>query len=65
MTFDEISELLPGGLPPSAYQHDAWWSNEGDPKSTHSQSRLGWMAAGYTAAVDRAARHVVFTCITR
>ena len=40
MTFDEIANLLPGGLPPSAYRHGAWWNNEDDPGSTHSQSRL-------------------------
>ncbi len=63
MSFDEITNLLPGGLPPSAYRHDAWWSNEDAPESTHSQSRLGWMAAGYTAAADRTTRQVVFTRI--
>jgi hypothetical protein len=65
MTFDEISDLTPGGLPPSAYRHDAWWNNEEDPGSTNSQSRLGWMAAGYMAAADRASRQVIFTRLTR
>jgi hypothetical protein len=60
MSFHEISGLVPGGLPPSAYQHDAWWNNEDEPGSTHSQSRLGWMAAGYTADADRASRRVIF-----
>jgi len=63
MSFAELSNLLPGGLPPSAYRHDAWWNNEDAPESTHSQSRLGWMAAGYTAAADRTAQQVVFTRI--
>ena len=27
MTFAEISQLV-GGLPPSAYQHRAWWAND-------------------------------------
>ncbi|WP_438871459.1 DUF7662 domain-containing protein [Paractinoplanes lichenicola] len=51
------------GLPPSAYRHDAWWSNEDAPQNTHTQSRLGWMAAGYTAAAERATHQVVFTRI--
>jgi len=61
MSFDEINDLVPGGLPPSAYRHDAWWSNEDASGSTHSQSRLGWMAAGYIATADRARRQVTFT----
>jgi hypothetical protein len=60
MTFDETDKLIPGGLPPSAYRYDAWWNNENNPESTHSQSRLGWMAAGYTATADRTARQVIF-----
>jgi hypothetical protein len=65
MSFEEITDLLPGGLPPSAYRHDRWWNNEDAPESTHSQSRLGWMAAGYTAAADRTAQQVVFTRVAR
>lgn len=61
MSFDEISDLVPGGLPPSAYRYDAWWNNEDGQGSTHSQSRLGWMAAGYTAVADRTYRQVIFT----
>jgi hypothetical protein len=61
MSSDEISDLLAGGLPPSAYRHDTWWANEDDPQSTHSQSRLGWMAAGYTVVADRVARRATFT----
>jgi hypothetical protein len=60
MSFNELNELTPGGLPPSAYRHDAWWNNDDDPGSTHSQSRLGWMAAGYTAVANRTSRQVVF-----
>ncbi|MGA5304608.1 DUF7662 domain-containing protein [Nucisporomicrobium flavum] len=60
-SFDRLNDLVPGGLPPSAYAHDAWWSNESSPGSTHSQSRLGWMAAGYRVElVDRRQRYVVF-----
>lgn len=41
MTFSEIAELV-GGLPPSAYQHRAFWSN-----SDSHPFALAWMAAGY------------------
>lgn len=41
VSFDQLNDLVPGGLPPSAYNHGAWWNNESDPGSTHSQSRLG------------------------
>ena len=33
MTFAEIGQLVPGGLPNSAYQYPAWWANEREPKS--------------------------------
>ncbi|WP_459348954.1 DUF7662 domain-containing protein [Asanoa ferruginea] len=61
MSFDELDDLVPGGLPPSAYRHVPWWSNESDPASTHSRSRLGWVAAGYRVeTVNLTQRHVVF-----
>ncbi|WP_425553964.1 DUF7662 domain-containing protein [Dactylosporangium salmoneum] len=52
-------------MPSSAYRHGAWWNNEDDPGSTHSQSRLGWMAAGYTATADRTTQQVVFRRFAR
>jgi hypothetical protein len=62
LTFDELDALVPGGLPPSAHRHDAWWNNESSPDSTHSQSRLGWMSAGYQVeTVDRRRQYVIFT----
>ena len=64
MSFEDINDLLPGGLPPSAYRYDAWWNNEDDPSSTHSQSRLGWMAAGYQVVADRTSRRAIFTRVT-
>lgn len=65
MTFDEIATLLPGGAPSSAYRPGAWWNNEDDPGSTHSQSRLGWMTAAYTTTADRTIQHVVFRRFAR
>jgi hypothetical protein len=46
----ELDELLPGGLPPSARRHRAWWSNE--TTGGHVQARA-WLVASYVvAAVD-------------
>lgn len=45
--FDELDDLLSGGLPASARAHRAWWANEVD--GPHVQAR-SWAAAGY--AVD-------------
>ncbi|WP_435821626.1 DUF7662 domain-containing protein [Micromonospora musae] len=47
-TLAEMSDLVPGGLPPSAYRYEAWWAN-GD--RTHSHSR-SWGHAGFTAHPD-------------
>ncbi|WP_442934134.1 DUF7662 domain-containing protein [Micromonospora sp. CPCC 205561] len=55
-TLDEMSELVPGGLPPSAYRYEAWWAN-GD--QTHAHSRA-WGDAGFTAHPDLADRAVRF-----
>ena len=61
VSFDQLNDLVPGGLPPSAHKHGLWWNNESDPASTHSQSRLGWMAADYRVeTVDLAQRYVIF-----
>lgn len=58
-TFAELSALLPGGLPSSAYLHRAWWANENDDR--HVQAS-GWGDAGYqVTAVDFATRTVTFT----
>jgi hypothetical protein len=45
LPFAEVSEIV-GGLPPSAYDHPAWWSNEAG-GSRHVQCESGWLAAGY------------------
>ncbi len=49
MTFTEISQIIPGGLPRSAYEYQAWWSDEQSPKA-HVQ-KVAWLQAGYR--VDR------------
>lgn len=55
-TLEEISALVPGGLPPSAYHYEAWWAN-GDRTHPHSRS---WGDAGYTAHPDLGRRTVRF-----
>ncbi|WP_431882392.1 DUF7662 domain-containing protein [Micromonospora gifhornensis] len=49
-TFDQVSDLVPDGLPPSAYRYEAWWANS---DRTHPQSR-SWGDAGFTAHPDLA-----------
>ena len=55
-TLDDIAALVPGGLPRSAYQYEAWWSNR---DQTHPQSR-SWGDAGYDAHPDLGRRVVRF-----
>lgn len=58
MSFDELAAVIPGGLPPSAYNHQAWWSNEA--AGSHVQAR-SWLDAGFrTEGVNLTSRRVVF-----
>jgi hypothetical protein len=50
VSFAELGEIV-GGLPPSAYDHTAWWSNETG-GSRHVRSESGWMAAGYRVSTE-------------
>jgi hypothetical protein len=43
MTFQEVADIV-GGLPPSAFMHSAWWSNEVG--GSHVQAHA-WMGAGF------------------
>jgi hypothetical protein len=57
MSFAEIERILRFKLPNSAYEHDAWWSNNA---TGHSHARA-WLEAGWhTEDVDRAGRRVTF-----
>lgn len=63
MEFEQITAMVPGGLPPSAYDppRRMWWSNTAD--SRHVQA-AAWLAAGYAVApggVDYGQRRVRFT----
>ena len=62
MSFAQIDQLVAtkGGLPRSAYEYQAWWSNERQPR-THVQKQA-WMAAGYRIeSVDFETGVVTFT----
>jgi hypothetical protein len=60
LSFERLADLVPGGLPASAYTHDAWW-RDATAGTTHSQASLGWLAAGYrVVALDRKERRVTF-----
>ncbi len=57
MSFSEIERVLGFKLPKSAYEHEAWWSNNA---TGHSHARA-WLKFGWrTEAVDLAARRVTF-----
>jgi hypothetical protein len=62
MSFSEIERILGFKLPKSAYQHEAWWSNNA---TGHSHARA-WMKFGWrTEAVDLAGRKVTFQRLAR
>ena len=49
MTFEEIERILGTKLPPSAFKHLTWWSNN----PTNNPRTYAWLNAGYkTANVD-------------
>ena len=62
MSFSEIERILGFKLPKSAYEHEAWWSNNA---TGHSHARA-WLEFGWrTEAVDLAARKVTFQRLAR
>lgn len=57
LTFGEIERILGFELPPSAHEHNAWWSNE---RGSHVQARA-WMDAGWQVwHVRRSEKKVYF-----
>jgi len=57
LSFAEIERILGFKLPKSAYEHEAWWSNNA---TGHSHAKA-WLEAGWrTEAVDLAGRKVTF-----
>jgi len=58
MTFEQIADVVPGGLPASAHRYPAWWANESD--SPHVQAHA-WMDHGWRVAqLDLVGRVVTF-----
>ena len=57
MTFIEIEKIIGAKLPPSAYKHRPWWSNN----PSNSVITNAWLNAGFkTEQVDMEGRHLVF-----
>jgi hypothetical protein len=57
MSFHDIEELIHAPLPPVAYKHRAWWSNN----PSNSVMTRAWLDAGYkTERVDMGAQKLVF-----
>ena len=57
MSFREVDDLIEGGLPPAAWKHRAWWSNN----LSNTSARNGWRAAGWkTSKVDMQNQTLVF-----
>ena len=47
LTFEEISAMLPKGLPASAYQHSPFWSNTDSHVHAVAWQRAGWRTVGH------------------
>jgi plasmid stability protein len=57
LTFAQVEAIIVGRLPPSAYKHRAWWSN--NPQG-HVMAQA-WVNAGWeTSEVDMQGRKLVF-----
>ena len=57
MTFADIARVIGADLPPSAFKHRPWWSNN----PSNSSITQSWLKAGYkTENVDMAAKKLVF-----
>jgi hypothetical protein len=57
LRFSEIEQIIGAPLPPVAFKHRAWWSNN----PSNSVITLAWLGAGYrTERVDMASQRLVF-----
>jgi len=57
MRFSEIERIIGAPLPPVAFRHRAWWSNN----PSNSVITPAWLDAGYkTERVDMASQRLVF-----
>lgn len=59
MTFAEIDRIVPGGLPRSAYVHQAWWAYEREP-AAHVQKHAIRDAGYHVERYDLNAKTVTF-----
>lgn len=59
LSFAEIETILNRSLPESAYQYQAWWSNEDPDDTTHTQCR-SWVLVRFEAEADLPTRIVCF-----
>ena len=57
MTFQEIEQLIGARLPPVAFKHRAWWSNN----PSNSVITHAWLEAGFkTERVDMGGQKLIF-----
>ena len=57
MSFHEIETIISAPLPPAAFKHRAWWSNN----PSNSVITHAWLEAGYkTERVDMGSQKLVF-----
>ena len=62
MTFGDIEKIIGADLPPSAFKHRPWWSNN----PSNSVITNSWLKAGYkTENVDMAGEKLVFVKVTK
>jgi hypothetical protein len=62
MRLAEIEDLIGTRLPASARNDrtvHAWWDNDHSPTSHHSQSKHGWLAAGWEVELPDLVRETV------
>ncbi len=63
MTFNDISNMIAGGLPGSAYDHRPWWANRTDGSGSQNQ---GWQSVGWeTSDVDMEREQVTFNRVVK
>jgi hypothetical protein len=45
MTFEEVAQWVPGGLPSTAFRNPRWWANEPSSSQVHAEAwvRTGWL----------------------
>jgi hypothetical protein len=54
LRFQEIESIIGARLPPSAYKHREWWSNQSD--VSHRPQARSWIDAGFK--VDMVQQHL-------